>query len=386
MRPCRSIPMTPPVKILTNNNMQYNFYMRFIASFSLLLLLAACGHNDQPAETAPGGNAPDTVPVFVLQADTLKKTVELPAELLPRERADLYARVQGFVRDMKVDIGSVVKKGQTLAVIEAPELNTRVAEARASLEAARAKWLSSRDTYERLYRASQAKTPGIVAPVDLERSRRQAMADSAGWAAAQQQAQSYKEVSGYLYVTAPFDGIITDRKADPGALAGANALLLTIQDNRTLRLRVAVPEIYTAAAAPGRSISFRVDAYPARLFTAVPARKTGVIDPTTRTELWEFEAANGDRALKAGAFAYARIPLQRGGLSFIVPPSAIATTQERKFVIKVQQGKAAWTDVRQGMTTDKGVEVFGSLSAGDTLLVKATDERKPGSQALWKKQ
>lgn len=68
----------------------------------------------------------------------------------------------------------------------------------------------------------------------------------------------------------------------------------------------------------------------------------------------------------------------------ILPPSAIATTLERKFVIRVQAGKVQWVDVRQGMTTDKGVEVFGDIRAGDTIVLKATDERKPGTSAYWK--
>ena len=357
-----------------------------IQLITFLLLLAACsGTGGQPDVTTDSATAmPDTVPVFVLAPDTLKKTVELPGELIPYEQAELYAKVQGFVRSMKADIGDHVKKGQTLAIIEAPEVNTRFSEAEAALQAAKAKWASSRDQFERLYRASRAQTPGIVAPVDLERSRNQMLADSASYEASRKQAQAYKEVSGYLYITAPFDGVITARKADPGALVGTQAMLLIIQHNQTLRLRVAVPEIYVAAASVTRNIDFRVDAYPSQRFPAVLTRKTETIDPATRTELWEFSVDNSARQLKAGAFAYVKLQLERGGLSFIVPPSAIATTQERKFVIRVNGGKAEWLDIRQGITNDSGIEIFGDLRNGDTLLVKATDERKPGTSAYWK--
>jgi len=88
--------------------------------------------------------------------------------------------------------------------------------------------------------------------------------------------------------------------------------------------------------------------------------------------------------LKAGVFARAKINITRNGPSYVIPSSAIATTLERKFVIKVTDGKADWVDVRQGMTTDSGIEIFGNLKIGDTLLVKAADERKPGSRAYWK--
>ncbi len=372
--------MMKKVLTMTNiPNIQYS-YMRAIASFSLLALLSACNHHQQaPAAVTTS----DTVPVFILQQDILKKTAEFPAELVPYENADLFAKVQGFVKEMKVDMGDRVKKGQVLAVIEAPEINSRLAESEAAVQSAKAKWASSRDNYERLYRASQARTPGIVAPADLERSRNQMLADSASYVASTKQAQSYKAVSGYLYITAPFDGVITARKADPGSLVGTNAMLLTVQNNKVLRLRVAIPESYVAAASAVKNIDFRVDAYPTEQFKAVLTRKSETIDPNTRTELWEFQVNNSDHHLKAGVFCYVKIPLERGTPSFIVPFSAVVTTQEKKFVIRVKDGKAEWVDVRQGMTVDAGTEIFGNIAVGDTLVKKATDERKPGSAGIW---
>jgi membrane fusion protein (multidrug efflux system) len=375
--------MIQTVFTMTNSNKNKFNHMRSIAFISFVVILTACGNTQKPPEKENSSAAQDTVPVFILKQDTVKKIIELPAELIPYESADLFAKVQGFVRAMKVDLGDRVKKGQTLAVIEAPEVNSRFAESEAALQSAKAKWASSRDNYDRLYRASQAKTPGIVAPVDLERSRNLMLADSSTYIAASKQSQSYKEVSGYLYITAPFDGVITARKADPGALVGTNAMLLTVQNNHTLRLRAAVPEIYTAAASPSKNIDFRVDAYPTQRFKAVLTRKSETIDPATRTELWEFQVDNSEHLLKAGSFAYVKIALERGTSSFIVPFTAIATTQEKKFIIRVNQGKAEWVDVRQGMTVDAGIEIFGNISAGDTLLRKATDERKPGSAGFW---
>ncbi|HEX9508989.1 MAG TPA: efflux RND transporter periplasmic adaptor subunit [Puia sp.] len=375
---------------MTSNNMHPSINIRFsirsLAPYAFVAILSACGSSPtQDAKTASADKpVADTVPVFLLKADTLKKTVELPGELIPYEQTDLYAKVSGFVRTMKVDIGDRVHKGQTLAVIEAPEVNTQFAEAESSIQAAKSKWTASKDNYDRLFRASQSPSPGIVAPVDLERSRNQMMADSASYEAVRKQAQAYKQVSGYLTITAPFDGVITARKADPGALVGANAMLLTVQYNNTLRLRVAVPEMYVASASTARNVWFSVDAYPEQTFTGVLTRKTETIDPSTRTELWEFGVDNSKHLLKAGVFAFAKISIERSGPSFVIPASAIATTLEKKFVIKVTQGKADWIDVRQGITTDSGVEVFGKLTAGDTLLVKSTDERKPGTTAYWR--
>jgi RND family efflux transporter MFP subunit len=370
--------------------MHYSVSFRSLIFGVTLLLLTAC--NTGKTDTATTGSAlsgttgptVDTVQAFLLKTDTLKKTVELPGELIPYLQTDLFAKVQGYVEAMKVDIGDRVHKGQTVAVIQAPEVNTQVAQSMAAQQAAKARLTTSTDTYNRLYRASQSPSPGIVAPVDLENSRNQMLADSASYEAMRQQSNAYKEVSGYLYVTAPFDGVITARKADPGALVNANSMLLTLQDNNTLRLRVAIPEIYVSAADGNKSLSFSVDAYPQQRFTGLLTRKTETIDPATRTELWEFGVDNRTHLLKAGTFVYAKVALGRSTPSFVLPPSAIATTLERKFVIRITNGKAEYVDVRQGMTTDAGVEVFGNLKTGDTLVIKATDERKPGTTAYWK--
>ncbi len=347
-----------------------------------MILLAACGGSKQPAEQSKP--VQDTVLVFQLKTDTARKIIELPAELKPFEQADLYGKVQGFVKTVHVEMGDHIRKGQTLAIIEAPEVNSRFAESEAAIQSAKAKWNSSKDQYERLYRASQAKTPGIVAPADLERQRQQMLADSAAHQAAAKQAQAYKAVSGYLYITAPFDGIMTARLADPGTMTGPGTKLFTVQNNATLRLRAAVPEIYVSTMPGIREVTFRTDAYPTRSFMAKLTRKSGTIDPTTRTELWEFTADNRDQSLKAGAFAYVKLVISREGSSLLVPATTIVTTQERKFIIRVKDGKAQWVDVRQGMTTDKGIEIFGDLQPGDTILLKGTDERKPETTAIWK--
>jgi membrane fusion protein (multidrug efflux system) len=349
----------------------------------IVFVLTACKEKQQVQQPATA-SALDTVPVFILQDTSVVKNIELPAELLPYEQSALFARVQGYVKEMKVDLGDKVHRGQTLALIEAPELQTKYAEFQSSLEAAKAKYMSSADVYQRLYKASQAKTAGIVAPVDLEHSHNQLIADSASYEASKRLAQSYKEVAGYLILAAPFDGIVTARSADRGALVGSSQMILTVQNNRTLRLRIAVPELYVASGTAKKEINFRVDAYPEKSFSATLSRKSGTIDPVNRTEQWEFAYNNKSNELKAGAFAYVKLNLQRTGNSFIVPPLAIAATQERKFVIRVKNGKAEWVDVRQGMSTDKGIEIFGNIAKGDTLAGRATDERKPGSVAYWK--
>jgi membrane fusion protein, multidrug efflux system len=360
----------------------------YIISIALFITISSCGNNANNNSIAGNNSSAlnnlDTIPIFLLAQKKVEKKIELPAELLPYEQTELFAKVQGYVKNVKVDIGDYVRKGQTLAIIEAPEVNTKYEEFQTSLLSAKAKYNESLDNYQRLWKASQASTPGIVAPVELERNRQQMFADSASYYAAEKLAQSYKEVSGYLILKAPFDGVIVSRKADPGNLAGINTSIVTVQNNKVLRLRVAVPENYIASYAGSDTIQFKMDAFPQKLFTAKLTRRTETIDPNTRTELWEYDYNNSNKILKAGAFAYAQLKIVRQTKSFVVPASSIVTTQEKKFVIRVKNFKAEWVDVRQGITMDSGVEIFGNLNNNDTLVLRGSDERKPGSTGYWK--
>lgn len=348
-----------------------------------VLCFSACTENKSLQNIATA-QLTDTVPVFILSTSEVNKSIELPAELLPFETADLTPKVEGYIKEIKVDIGDRVSKGQLLAVIDAPEVRTKSAEFKSALSSAQSRYQSSRDVYDRLFRASQAKTSGIVAPVDLEKSRNQKLTDSAAYQSAKSLAQSYSEVAGYLTITAPFNGIVTSRNADRGALVGQNSPIFTIQNTNTLRLRVAVPEAYMSAETTGTDVNFRVESNPNKSFNAQLARKSGAIDPKNRTETWEYKFNNPNNKLKSGSFAYVKLNLKRNSASFVIAPNAVATNQERKFVIAVKNGKAEWVDIRQGMSTEKGLEVFGDIEVGDTLVFRATDERKPGSTGYWK--
>ena len=113
-------------------------------------------------------------------------------------------------------------------------------------------------------------------------------------------------------------------------------------------------------------------------------RKAGSIDQGSRSEIWEFEVPNESRLLKAGSYADVKLHLLRPKLSLIVPSSAIVTTLERKFVIKVSGEEAQWVDVRSGFNLGDRQEVFGSLQAGDTLVAKANEELKAGTRVIAK--
>lgn len=362
--------------------------MRHIDSCFLVVLLtlsgwlASCVSQPESTTTAPTSSAssPDSVPVVVLQAEAVQKDITLPAELLPFEHVVLNAKVAGFVSRIPVDIGSRVRKGQLLAVVEAPELGARVAEGGANVQTAFARFQNSRDLYHRLAAARQGA--GAVSVREVEAARGQMRADSAAWTASQQVLRSLRDQQAYLTLRAPFSGVVTRRNVDPGALVGNSQPVLELENNRILRLRVAVPEALTGSRLPAERLTFTVTAFPGRAFDGTLYRKSETIDPRTRSELWEFRVNNASGTLKGGMFANAKLVLARSGSSFLVPPSAVVTSQERRFVIRVRGGKTEWVDVSTGFGVGDRQEVFGALTEGDSLLKSASEERKPDQSVV----
>lgn len=355
--------------------------MRFLTGLALLITIAAC---NEPKATQPEKKEqkPDSVKAFILTADSAKKALSLPGELLPNENAQIRAKVQGYIKKLNVDIGSKVKKGQVLALIDAPEISTRLKELNENVHAAQSRYRSSKDYFERIYTASKAD--GVIAASELERTKNQMMADSSEYNAAVFAASSYRQFGGYLAIVAPYSGVITKRNIVVGSFVGnANEQpLFELEDNSVLRLRVAVPEIYTNAVLLNNTGELTTRSLPDKKFKAKLVRKTGSIDNATRSELWEFEVPNTSGELKAGSYADAKLQFLRTGQTFVVPVSAVVTTLEKKFVIKTSADTLQWIDVRPGFNMGDKQEVFGDLKAGDTLVVKGNEEMKAGTKVI----
>ncbi len=351
-----------------------------IVFFASLLMLATGCKNKETGTVTLADSRQDTLQAFIIRQQLVSKTVSLPSQLEPFERAELFAKIQGYVRKMNVDIGEKVKPGEVLAIVEAPEYNANLSQSVASARATKAKYQSSKDAYERLLNA--AKEPGAIAEGELVKAQNQMMADSAAYDAAKQTSNAYSQLNNYLVIKAPFYGVITQRNADPGDLVSSNnpKPLLVIENNSLLRLKVPVPEAYTDAATETKIIPFTVDAIPGNSFTATIYRKSNTIDLANRTELWEFLVKNEKGLLRSGMYANSKLSVSRKYPSLVVPYQAVATNLEKRFVIKYHSGKSEWIDVRNGITLDSTVEIFGDIMPGDTLLFKATDEIKQGQK------
>lgn len=341
---------------------------------------------------------PATVRVEVTKvvATRLDKTTVIPGELKPFQRVGIHAKVSGFVEEVRVDRGSRVTKGQLLVVMSAPELEAQRAEAGARLAAAEAdqseadaQLAAAESTHTRLVDAD--KTPGVVAGNDIVLAEKAVEAARARLTSIEQTIAAHRatlraveETARYLRVTAPFDGVITERYAHVGTLAGPSSEgdtpLLTLEQMRRLRLVAAVPEAYTESIVTDREVEFSVPAYPGRRFTGRVSRPAYAVDATTRTMPVELDVRNDNDRLMPGMYAEVFWPIRRSGESLFVPPTAIKSTTERIFVIRVRDGVAEWVDVRRGLTQGNLVEVFGDLAAGDAIVVRATDEIRPGTR------
>jgi RND family efflux transporter MFP subunit len=191
-------------------------------------------------------------------------------------------------------------------------------------------------------------------------------------------------MEAYLRVTAPFDGVITERAIHPGALVGPSsgaggAPMLRLVQEQQLRLVVPVPEAYIAGVTGGTAIPFTVAAYPGQRFTGTVARIARFVDVQTRTMAVELDVVNGDGRLTPGTFAQVRWPVRRAAPSLLVPSGSVASTTGRTFVIRVNHGRAEWVDVSTGLTAGRLVEVFGDLHPGDQVAVRGTDEIQAGA-------
>lgn len=323
----------------------------------------------------------------------VSRSVDLPGELQPFMSVTLHARVPGYVEKIAVDRGSTVKQGDVLVELSAPEMASRIAEAEARINAsdadrsqAEAQLAATRSTYEKLKKASA--TEGAIAGNELEQVQQQIEAEQALIqsrrqlsAAAGANLQALREMQSYLRIAAPFDGMITDRLIHPGALVGPgpDSPLLVLQQLSRLRLVVAVPEEDSGMVTQGVRTSFRVPAFPGRIFSGTIARNSHTFDPKTRTMPVELDVANADGSLAPGMYPTVSWPVRQARPALLVPATSVVTTTERTFVIRNKGAHAEWVNITKGVADGDLVEVRGQLKVGDVIVRRASDELRDGS-------
>jgi RND family efflux transporter MFP subunit len=251
---------------------------------------------------------------------------------------------------------------------------------------AEAQVAASQSTVDRMREA--AKTPGAIAGNELTLAEKQvdvgkAVVNSRQQAirAAQASVEALKTMESYLKITAPFEGVVTERLVHPGALVGpnTNSPLLVIQQVSKLLLIVSVPEENVGGIVRGATVPFRVPAYPEHTFSGTVSRIPRVLDPKSRSMPVELDVMNKDQLLAPGMYPTVSWPVRSAQQALFLPKTSVVTTTERTFVVREKNGKAEWVDVRKGPADGDLIQIIGALQAGDRVVKRATDELREGT-------
>src|SRR5450631_199323 len=346
----------------------------------LAILFSSC---QSAKPEAPKGNETDNKPHYTLvavQQTGLSSLVKLPGQLAAYQEVSIFPKVNGYVKEVKVDIGSPVKKGQLLMRLEAPELEQSTMQAKEKYTRTKADLSIDREHYNRLLEASQ--TPGAISPLDLSFVKSKMESDNAVSNAAKSNWQMQQTMEAYLVVTAPFSGVITERNVHPGALVSAESKdskpMLELKEINHLQLQVDIPENLAGTMKIGDTLSFFTSAFPGKKITGHISRKSMNVNAQFRSERVEADVMNSDELLTPGMYADILIYAKGNASGFTVPKSCVVTSTERKYVLAIRSGKILKIDVTAGNEADNRIEVFGNLIKSDSLIVNESDEIKEG--------
>ena len=356
-----------------------------LATLLLCVSLTGCQSSEgkkEASKTEETVEAPAPVDVFTLKKGKLSSLLQVPGELVAFRDVDIYAKVSGYIKSLKVDVGSEVSQGQLLALAEAPELSAQLASAQSRLRAQEAVSIGSKANYERVLEAS--KMSGAVSRNDVDMALAKRNADNAQLEAAKSAYQEVTDQKKYLEIRAPFNGIISARNASTGAYIGPSGKgsefpLFVLTEQKRLRLVISVPEAYTGYVDLNDPVSFSVKAFPDKKFSGQVKRQSGTLDKRLRSERVEIDVLNNDKKLLPGMIAEVILPLPTKNNTFIVPKSAVVNSSTGVYVIRVTNKKAQWIPVKKGLEADENVELFGALTEGDSLVTTATEEIRDGA-------
>lgn len=358
--------------------------LKNIIPFAALMLLAACNTNENkdnhhPKPAMEGMGMMNMMETIEISKSNPLVPLKLAGELKPYEQTELFAKVNSYVKQIKVDIGDRVSKGQILVVLEAPEIVSQISNAKAKVQAQEAIYLSTKATYNRMLKADETK--GAVARDAVDQIKARKLSDESQLAAARSAYNEIRNINDYLVIRAPFSGIITDRSIDLGAYVGSmsKSPLLIIENNQKLRLNLSVPEANTTYIKIGDTIRFYVRSQPQIKHMALVSRKSGSLDAKLRSEKMEADFINKNNVLKPYMVAETSIPLQNTEATFFVPKMAVVESGMGIYVIRVENGKTKNIPVSKGRMMDDKVEVFGELSQGDKILKMASEEIVEGT-------
>lgn len=347
-----------------------------------LILLSACNKNEnkEAKPEAKGMEMMNMMETIEISKSNPLVPLKLAGELKPYEQTDLFAKVNSYVKQIRVDIGDKVTRGQILVVLEAPEIVSQIANAKAKVQAQEAIYLATKATYDRMLKADETK--GAVAKDAIDQIKARKLSDESQLAAARSAYNEIRNINDYLVIRAPFSGTITNRTIDLGAYVGpmSKEPLLVIENNQKLRLNLSIPEASTPYVKLGDTIRFYVRSQPQVKHMALVSRKSGSLDVKFRSEKIEADFINQNNMLKPYMVAEANIPLQNILPTFFVPKMSVVESGMGIYVIVVENGKTKNIAVSKGRMMDDKIEVFGELTEGSKILKMASEEIVEGTK------
>ncbi len=323
-----------------------------------------------------------TVAIVALNAKPGVASLNLPGRLEANLRAPIYARVSGYVKDWKVDIGDSVKAGETLADIEAPDLDQQLLQARADLTSAEA---SAKLSAVTLSRGRTLLASAAVSQQDVDQRAADLENKQAAVHSSEANVERLEVLAGYKTVAAPFDGIVTERNTDVGALisAGSSAglAMFVISDVHKLRVSINVPETYAPAIRIGDKATVTVPEYPGRAFPAVVEASARSVDVASGATHMQLMVDNSDGELMPGGSANVHVELVGGAGSFRIPVAALIFDQAGLRVAPVgADDRVALKTVTIARDLGSEIEIGSGLQADDRVIATPPDGIAEGDQ------
>jgi RND family efflux transporter MFP subunit len=379
-----------------------------VASIGLLIMY---GHKAKANQEDPQVRA---AAVAVAQRRPLSNAITLSGEFRPFQEVDVHAKVAGYIRVIHVDVGDRVRKGQVMAILEVPELRAElqgtdaaarrskdaVRRAKSDLQRAQSVHDAAHLNYSRLKDAS-ATRPGIIAQQELDdaeaKDKESEAQISAGEAALSEAAnqldvavasqQQYTALADYTNIVAPFDGVVTKRYADTGALVQAGTSSSTqampvvrVAETDVFRLILPVPESAVPQVHLGSSVQVRVPALN-RNFEGKVARLADAVDQETRTMHTEVDVQNPNRSVVQGMYAEVSLVLMHKDSALTVPMQAVVRNGEDATVLVVNgQNRIEERRVRLGLESNNRIEILSGLREGERVLIGSRSEFRVGDR------
>lgn len=343
-------------------------------SSMILICFQACGDkigSQKLSESKDSINAEPTVLVVYPKQGDVKQSITLPGSIMPYESSALYAKATGFIKKINADIGDVVKKGDELALLILPEVTAEIQRAEADLVKAKANEELAAITHKRLAQLWDSE-PGAVTQQDVDLAEAKLKVARAEIKVSEASLSRLEVLKSYAIIRAPFDGTVTKRNLDTGALVSAgnskSQPIFEIASTNKLCIVIYLPEFMAPFINRGHKIRFMVDSYPGKTFNNYLARVAGALSSDTRTMRAEIDIENQDAHFLPGMYAKVVLEFKDIPDALTIPATSLLIKKDETSVIIVKDGKLQKVAVNILMDDGVDVVVTGEISK-DTPVV-----------------